>query len=75
MAVDTYTEHIAYIFNEADTLLEALSVCLSCAQKMKRELTNPTNRNQLNIAFENMYNSVINMTESVSLFNPNSPYL
>ena len=38
MAVDTYTENIVYIFNEADTLLEALSICLSCAEKMKKEL-------------------------------------
>lgn len=75
MAIDTYTEHIAEIFNEADILLETLSVCLSCAQKMKNELANPTNKNQLSIAFENLYNSIINMTESASLFNPVSPYL
>jgi hypothetical protein len=36
---------------------------------------NPSNKNQMTIAFENLYNSVINMTESASLFNPNSPYL
>jgi len=36
---------------------------------------NPSNKNQMAIAFENLYNSVINMTESASLFNPNSPYL
>jgi len=42
---------------------------------MKNDLSNSTNKTQLNATFENLYNSLINMTESASLFNPNSPYL
>ena len=38
MAVDTYTQSISEIFDEADSLLEILSICLSCAQKMKHEM-------------------------------------
>ena len=40
MAIDTYTQSISEIFDEADSLLEILSICLSCAQKMKNEMKN-----------------------------------
>ena len=38
MAIDTYTQSVSEIFDEADSLLEILSICLSCAQKMKQEM-------------------------------------
>ena len=38
MAIDTYTQSVSEIFDEADSLLEILSICLSCAQKMKHEI-------------------------------------
>jgi len=38
MAIDTYTQSVCEIFDEADSLLEILSICLSCALKMKNEM-------------------------------------
>lgn len=35
MAIDTYTEHIGEIFNETDSVLECLAICLNCGVNLK----------------------------------------